>query len=212
MKISKLYVLTAIVALVVAVPLSSILAERDGQLKMERSTNHQLQLKIDSTQKQLEVKAQEAEQKQLELQKEQEKSKQLEADLQAKAELKRKQELAKAQEAERARQASVAVSAPRASGGANCELARQLINQYDWNKTVAYNVMVQESGCNPNSANMGDYHSFAGCRGSFGLFQINCSRGQVYDPAQNVAIAYSMWKASGWGPWSFTTCKKVACY
>lgn len=209
MKLNKIYLIVVLVALITAVPLASVLAKRDGQLKMERSNSQQLQLKIDSVEKQLEQKNLEAEKQQQQIKQEQEKNKELEEKLQAKL----KREEAEKIAAERARQASVAVSAPRASGGANCDLARQLINQYDWNKDVAYNVMVAESGCNANNQNLGDYHSFAGCRGSFGLFQINCSHGQVYDPAKNVAIAYSMWKASGWQPWSATTCKyKVACY
>lgn len=210
MKISKIYLIIALVALVTAIPLASVLAQRDGQLKMERSNSQQLRLEIESVEKQLEKKNLETEKRNQELQKEQEKNKELEAKLQAKLKREADEKIA----AERARQASVAVSAPRASGGANCDLARQLINQYDgWNKDVAYNVMVAESGCNANNQNLGDYHSFAGCRGSFGLFQINCSHGQVYDPAKNVAIAYSMYQASGWQPWSATTCKyKVACY
>jgi len=32
------------------------------------------------------------------------------------------------------------------------------------------------------------------------------------DPAQNVAAAYNLWKARGWQPWDFTTCRfKVVC-
>lgn len=97
-----------------------------------------------------------------------------------------------------------------ANGGPNCELARSLINQYSWNTEVAYNVMVQESGCNPVAANWTDNHG--ACVGSFGLFQMNCTLGQLYDPVANVAAAYKMWTQSGWQGWSFTTCKKVACY
>ena len=209
MKLNKTYIIIVLVALMVAIPLSSVLAKRDGQIKVERSQNQQLRLQIDSVEKQLQNKDADLLQKNEQIKQEQQKNKELEEKLQAK--LKRQEEARIA--AERARQAPVVASAPRVSGGANCDLARQLINQYDWNKDVAYKVMVAESSCNANNENWGDYHSFAGCRGSFGLFQINCSHGQVYDPAKNVAIAYSMWKASGWQPWSATTCKyKVACY
>lgn len=98
-----------------------------------------------------------------------------------------------------------------ASNLTGCDLARSLINQYDWNKEVAYQVMMAESHCNPNAANLNDVHG--SCVGSFGLFQINCGHGQLYDPATNVAVAYNMYKQSGWQPWGFTTCAvKVACY
>lgn len=97
------------------------------------------------------------------------------------------------------------------SAGTNCDVARSLINQYGWNADVAYQVMLAESGCNPNAANWNDQH--ANCAGSFGLFQINCGHGQLYDPAANVAQAYKMYQASGWQPWGFTTCAvKVSCY
>ena len=204
MKISKIYVLIAIVALVVALPLSSVLAKRDGQLKMERSTNQQLELKIDSVEKQLEQKNLEQEQ----IKQENEK---LKAEVQAKAELKRKQELAKA-EAERARQASVAVSAGGASysGGGNCESYRGLVSQYGWNVNVALAVMKAESGCNPQAVNRTDNHGV--CMGSFGLFQISCHGGQIFDPAQNVAAAWSKYQARGWQPWGVCTSGKVSCF
>lgn len=100
-----------------------------------------------------------------------------------------------------------------ASPNVDCELARKIISRYDWNVTVAYQVMVAESSCDAHTQNYNDYHRFANCYGSFGLFQINCARGKVFNAEENVAIAYSMWKASGWKPWSATTCKyKVKCY
>lgn len=205
MKVTKLYVLIAIVALVVALPLSSVLAKRDGQLKMERSNSQQLQLKIESVEKQLEKKNLEQEQKNQEIEK-------LKADLQAKAELKRKQEIAKAEEAERARQASVATSAGGAtySGGGNCEAYRPLVAQYGWNVNVALAVMKAESGCNPQAVNRTDNHGV--CMGSFGLFQISCHSGAVHDPAQNVAIAWQKYSARGWQPWGVCTSGKVSCY
>ncbi|MFA5937472.1 MAG: hypothetical protein WC822_06380 [Candidatus Paceibacterota bacterium] len=205
MKISKLYVLIAIVALVVAVPLSSVLAKRDGQLKMERSNSQQLQLKIDSVEKQLE-------QKNLEEEKLKQENEKLKAEVQAKAELKRKQEIAKAEEAERARQASVAISAGGAqySGGGNCEAYRGLVSQYGWNVNVAMAVMKAESGCNTQAHNTTDNHGV--CMGSFGLFQISCHSGAVYDPAQNIAIAWQKYSSRGWQPWGVCTSGKVSCY
>lgn len=92
----------------------------------------------------------------------------------------------------------------------NCEAYRPIISKYGWNVDVAMNVMRVESGCNPNAANLNDNHGV--CIGSYGLFQISCHGGQIYNPEQNIAAAWSKYQARGWQPWSFTTCKKIACY
>jgi hypothetical protein len=96
------------------------------------------------------------------------------------------------------------------AGSGDCSL----VNGYNWPVDTAMRVCMQESGGNPNNANWADDHtSWAGCMGSFGLMQINCSNGQVYDGARNMAIAYSMWKGAGgtfWQDWP-NTCKKVGC-
>lgn len=63
--------------------------------------------------------------------------------------------------------------------------------------------------CNPNAANRNDVHKDALgnviCIGSFGLFQISCHSGEVYDPAKNVSIAWEKYKARGWQPWGAYT-------
>lgn len=96
------------------------------------------------------------------------------------------------------------------TGSGDCSL----VNGYDWPRATAMRVCMQESGGNPNNQNWADDHrSWAGCMGSFGLFQINCSHGQVYDGARNVAIAYQMWAGAGgsfWQDWP-NTCRKVGC-
>lgn len=102
--------------------------------------------------------------------------------------------------------ASVAVAS---SGSGDCSL----VNNYDWPRATAMRVCMQESGGNPNNKNLNDWHSFANCRGSFGLMQINCSHGEVYNGAQNMAIAYAMWSGAGgsfWQDWP-NTCRKVGC-
>lgn len=205
MKLKKIYLLVVLVALITAVPLSSVLAKRDNQLKIERSDKQQLQLKIESVEKQLQNRNEMIKQQEEQL-------KQKDAELQAKAELKRKQEIAKAEEAERARQASVARSAGGAtySGGGNCEAYRGIVAQYAWNVNVAMEVMRAESGCNPQAKNTTDNHGV--CIGSFGLFQISCHSGAVYDPAENVAIAWQKYSARGWQPWGVCTSGKVSCY
>ena len=107
------------------------------------------------------------------------------------------------------------------------------ISKYGWNQSVAHNVMMVESSGNPNILNnnpsTGDY--------SVGCFQINLMGGNLLskyrvavslgytgqptieelepwlkNAANNVAVAHKLWLGSGWSPWSFTTCKKVACY
>ncbi|HJQ07955.1 MAG TPA: hypothetical protein VJ836_00575 [Candidatus Saccharimonadales bacterium] len=103
--------------------------------------------------------------------------------------------------------------APQVTQTTGCEKYRDIIDNYSWNADVAIAVCNAESSGNPNNQNFSDYHAFANCRGSFGLFQINCSHGQVYDATENIRIAAAMYDASGWKPWSFTTCKyKVSCY
>lgn len=92
------------------------------------------------------------------------------------------------------------------SGTGSCDLAYN----YDWPSDIAAQICQYESSGNPNAANPTDNHySWAGCYGSYGLMQINCSHGQVYDGKKNMDIAYSMYK--GWGNSfkAWTTCAKV---
>lgn len=97
-----------------------------------------------------------------------------------------------------------------------CEKYRYLVEKYSWNISTAMAVMKAESGCNPNASNMNDRHYDAKgkliCVGSFGLFQVSCHGGKIFDPAQNVQAAWEKYKARGWQPWSATTCRyKVKC-
>lgn len=107
------------------------------------------------------------------------------------------------------------------------------VRKYSWNQTVAYNVMMIESKNYAHNLNdnpyTGDY--------SVGCFQINLLganqtakyrlavqlgytgantreglREWLWQPGNNVAVAYLMWQGQGWTPWSATTCKKIACY
>jgi hypothetical protein len=58
-----------------------------------------------------------------------------------------------------------------------------------------------ESGGNPNAVNWTDGHN--GCKGSFGLMQIACihNANENTTPEQNMAMAYKIYKQSGWKPW-----------
>lgn len=81
-----------------------------------------------------------------------------------------------------------------------CTNYRHLVEQYDWNVSVAMAVMQAESGCNPEASNWNDRH--ATCIGSFGLFQLGCFwTDNPHDPATNVAKAYEIYSRSGWRPW-----------
>lgn len=105
----------------------------------------------------------------------------------------------------------VAQAAPAAPIAGGCEQYRPIVAKYGWDVRTAMAVMQQESTmngipCNNMAANLNDNHmSWAGCMGSFGLFQINCSHGRLYDPEANIATAYKMYQASGWSPWSAYT-------
>lgn len=87
----------------------------------------------------------------------------------------------------------------------SCEAYRSLVAQYDWNVDTMLAICQCESGGNPNALNPvpPDY--------SVGLFQINLygalaasrpSEAALYDPATNVATAYGIWKAQGYGGWT----------
>ena len=86
------------------------------------------------------------------------------------------------------------------SGG--CEL----VNNYNWDKRVAYAVCMAESGGNANAENWNDRHN--GCIGSGGLMQIACVHtGGVLelDPVKNMAKAYEIYQRSGWRQWGAFT-------
>ena len=119
-----------------------------------------------------------------------------------------------AKKAEEARLAAAFVpapiqSTPKTNYPVGCEHYRPLVEKYSWDVPSAMRVMGAESGCNPNAANHSDNHGV--CMGSFGLFQISCHGGVIYDPAKNVAAAWDKYSASGWQPWTVCTKGIVLC-
>lgn len=81
-----------------------------------------------------------------------------------------------------------------------------LVNNYDWNKQIAYAVCMGESGGNANAINWNDRHN--GCVGSAGLMQIACIHtggAHELDPVKNMAKAYEIYQRSGWKPWGAFT-------
>lgn len=85
------------------------------------------------------------------------------------------------------------VRATRAPGG--CWGWLHLVSAYDWPVATACAVLGCESGGNPNARNSRS--------SATGLFQI--LNGPT-DPAANVALAYRMWRARGWQPWTVGGC------
>ena len=82
-----------------------------------------------------------------------------------------------------------------ASAKANCEAYRPLLEKYPWNVSIAMLVMSKESGCRPNAVSATNDH---------GLFQLH--KQAIYDPAQNIAIAYAKYTggrvgANNWSAW-----------
>lgn len=59
------------------------------------------------------------------------------------------------------------------------------------------------------AANRSDVHKDAMgnviCIGSFGLMQISCHSGEVFEPNQNMAIAWQKYQSRGWLPWGAYT-------
>ena len=91
-----------------------------------------------------------------------------------------------------------------------CEKYRAEVSKYGWNVDVAMNVMYAESGCRSNALS---------ATGDRGLMQINWVHSakvggdldKLYDPQTNIAVAYQIYSASGWTPWS--VCRyNIRCY
>jgi hypothetical protein len=112
-----------------------------------------------------------------------------------------RQAAAEAAAAEDARRAAEAAAAARDAAARAARAARPsppstgpvdwkaLVAQYPWDVTVAERVLWCESRGDPNAHNAG----------ANGLFQI---LGGPFDPVANVALAYRMYSARGWQPWT----------
>jgi hypothetical protein len=82
---------------------------------------------------------------------------------------------------------------PQAVASGSCEAFRGLVSQYAWPVDQAMFVMFKESGCNPtNVSSTQDY----------GLFQLHLQK--VFDPAQNIAIAYGKYVSGRVGSNNFS--------
>lgn len=192
MKLEKVFIAIAIVAMLLAVPIAFAMKHRSNLLKLERSENSHL--KMDIKTKDEKIKAQEEQ-----LQLEQKKSDDLK---------KQNEEKDKQLQSKRNTSSTVIAQAPKApvANLAGCEQYRGLVAQYNWNVDVALAVMKAESGCRADAT-----HVNANGSVDHGLFQLNNIA--VHDPAENIRIAYQVkYLASGWRPWTVCTSGKVACF
>lgn len=184
MKLELRFLFVFLVAIALAVPVSLALQHRSNLLRIEKSTNSNLRLELNSKQKDLEQKNQQIQQ---EKQKQDDLQKQLQTKREAQANL-----------------AAKAQPAPFVFNEGNCSAYSGLVAQYDWDTHIALAVMHAESGCNTASISRTCDH---------GLMQINCVHGdmvngdlsKLHDPATNLRVAYALYKANGWRPWTAYT-------
>lgn len=175
MTLEKRFLIIVLVAIALAVPTAFAFKDRAHQLKIERMEKSNLQIKIDTKQKQLELKENQ-------LKQEQKKSE----DLQKKLEAKRKAKEKLAQ----------APPAPVAISG-NCDAYKKIVAQYDWDVRVALAIMRAESTCNPNAVSPPNYDGLR----DHGLMQLHGVA--IYDPAKNIAYAYNnKYLHGGWSHWT----------
>ncbi len=71
-----------------------------------------------------------------------------------------------------------------------------------------------ESGGNIRAHNP-EYHADSDCYGSTGLFQCACVHGiskeKLFNPINNIELAYKLWQQSGWIPWGVCHDGTVDC-
>lgn len=94
---------------------------------------------------------------------------------------------------EKTKAVTTSVVRPVAQG---CDAYSRMIAQYDWNAKVMTAVMRAESSCDPYAVNT---HNYDGVY-DYGLLQLHGQR--IYDPADNIAAAYRLWRVQGYGAWT----------
>ena len=88
----------------------------------------------------------------------------------------------------------------------------------EWNERMVYAITMAESSGNPKAYNPEWHFDRKGnkiCQGSFGKWQLACLHGKIedlYDPVKSTAIAYKLWKTSGFYPWTTFTSGKYLKY
>lgn len=101
------------------------------------------------------------------------------------------------------------------------ETHKDLIGNYDWDVEVAYQVMLNEGGTDPEATNPEWHYNSKGekiCQGSYGLFQLACIHAndplnpiELKDAKTNIKMAYELYLKEGWWPWSVCKNGTVDC-
>lgn len=185
MKLEHKFLIIALLAIALAIPVALANQHRGHLIKVEKSENSTLRIKLNTTQKDLQLKTQQLEQEHQQKLEQQKKIEELEKQVQARA----------------AAKAAALVASYKTP---NCAAYRGLVAQYDWPVQTAMAIMQAESGCRAitpdNSALNFDHVA------DHGLMQLHGIA--VTDPAENIRIAYAV-KYLGAGrsftPWSTFT-------
>lgn len=98
-------------------------------------------------------------------------------------------------------QTAVATPPSTATFSSGCSTYDSLFRQYAWDVTVAEAICQAESGGNPYALSQ---------TADRGLMQINAVHADMvnfdlsvlYNPTENIAVAYKLYSADGWSPWS----------
>lgn len=173
----RLFIITAIAAILVAIPISAGLSRQAETLKVERGQKQELQLKLETKTEQLQQKDQQIQQQQQQIEN---KDKELQSKRNEEAKL-------------------AAIKADFAHLGEQCQQYAPLVAKYDWDNKIAMAIMKAESGCRAvtpdNSA--ANYDGVA----DHGLMQIHGV--PLNDPAANVEYAYKeKYEKGGWTHWT----------
>lgn len=89
-----------------------------------------------------------------------------------------------------------AVAIPQTQVPQGCAAYVPLLQKYDWDYHVMAAVMQAESNCNSNAASPPNYDGLH----DYGLMQLHGQ--EIYDPADNIAHAYTIWQRQGYKAWS----------
>lgn len=182
MKLEHKFLIIALLASILAVPVALATQHRAHLLRLEKAENSTLHIQLNSAEKELQLKNTQLEQEKKLKQEQQQKIEDLQKQVQARAAAKAAALLASYQTP-------------------NCAAYRGLVAQYDWPVQTAMAIMQAESGCRaitPDNSAL-NYDGIA----DHGLMQLHGMN--ITDPAENIRIAYAV-KYLGAGrsftPWS----------
>jgi hypothetical protein len=176
LKLEKLFLIIAAASLIIAIPTAHALKGRTKQLKIERLQKHQLELRIDSVEKQLKQKDDE------------------------------NTDLKKQLEAKRDAQQRVAQASPApvmvAGVSGNCESYRGIVARYFPSHQInnALLTMSKESGCRPNAVSPTNDHGLMQINIVHSQ-KVGGNIAALYNPETNIRIASQIFAGRGWTAW-----------